>query len=97
MVNNDHDAAAQGEMAVRLAKATRSGSIAAAYQELQQVPAADFVNVALMAGFAIRAGDSHRDQQANVIAQVVSATRHCTDGFGLQELARAAAKEQSNG
>lgn len=96
MVNNDRDAGAQGELAVRLAKATKSGSIAAAYGVLKTVPRNDLTAVALMAGFAVLAGASYRDQQANIVAQVVNATRHCTDGYGLQQLARDAKKESSN-
>lgn len=95
MVNN-HDAGHQSSMALELAKATKAGGIAEAYRVLQRINNRDLCAVALMAGFSIPAG-GFREQQASIIAQVVKATRNCTDGFGLQDLTRAESKEQSNG
>lgn len=95
MVKNERDPNQQGVLAIELANATKNGSIADAYRALQKIHSKDLCAVALMAGFSIPAG-AYRDQQASIIAQVVKATRNCTDGYGLQDLTRAEKKEQSN-
>lgn len=79
---------ARKEMAEKLAKATKSGSLAAAYAELKAIPQAEFIAVAIEAGFSIPAMTDKHKQHAEIVAQVVTATRHCTDAYGLRQITK---------
>lgn len=77
---------ARKEMAQKLAKATKSGSLAAAYAALKAIPQSEFIDVAIEAGFSIPAMTDKYKQHSEVVAQVVAATRHCTDAQGLRQI-----------
>lgn len=77
-------------LAEQLTRATRAGSLNAAYSVIQNLPTETLQGVALKCGFACTSTKKRRDFLAHIVGQVAEATRRQTDGYGLREMRKAA-------